>query len=534
MGTLSNNSGNEIFKVIFDTCIESILISDQSGEIQLVNAYCEQMFGYERGEMIGLNITDLIPEDLRKVHQSHTKGYFKHPSNRTMGSAMSLYALKKNNVRFPVEISLSHSQFNDQKVAIAFIVDITKRKDIEDAAKEEQEKIKAIIDTATDGIITIDTKGVIESVNPAIEHLFGYDASELFGKNINFLMPEPYKSNHHKYMTSFQESGIAKIIGRGREVAGQKKDGKVFPFNLSVSEVKLRNRTIYTGIVHDLSEQKEAKEKLRKLNLELEKRVSERTRELADLIIKLEDNNQKLKKADEDLRKALEKEKELNELKSRFVSMASHEFRTPLSTILSSASLVSKYSDDQKEKKEKHINRIKSSVRNLTGILNDFLSIDKLETGVIETKPTTFDLTALCSEITEEMGTMLKEGQKIEYKHTGNSVQENLDPNLMRNIILNLVSNAIKYSHEHKTIFLTTSNTDTSTLLEVQDQGIGIPEEDKAHMFERFFRAKNVTNIQGTGLGLIIVQRYADLMHGTLTFESELEVGSKFSISFKK
>jgi signal transduction histidine kinase len=241
-------------------------------------------------------------------------------------------------------------------------------------------------------------------------------------------------------------------------------------------------------------------------------------------------NMTRQKKAEIEIQVALEKEKELNELKSRFVSMASHEFRTPLSAILSSVALISRYNaPDDEEKRIKHVSRIKSSVSNLTDILNDLLSIGKLEEGAVQAQPAFFDIKNLSAEIVQEIQSVAKPGQKIHYEHSGESTI-NSDKNLVRNIIVNLSSNAIKYSSENKPIYISTSVSPSSLSIKIKDEGIGIPEKDQKHLFGRFFRAGNVTNIQGTGLGLNIVKKYLEVLGGRINFTSEMNKGTTFNI----
>lgn len=526
--------------------------------------------------------------------------------------------------------------------------------------QESESRLKAIIENCIDGIITIDKRGIIESFNPAAGKIFGYRPEEVIDKNIKMLMPEPDKSKHDTYLENYHRTGEGKIIGIGREVVGLKKDGTRFPFKLSVSEVHLTNRTIYTGMVHDISEQKLAEEELRKmviekqtLNEELEKRVANRTeeleitnrnlqeqikdrrkieealresqklynaiaknfpngaiivldhnleyifvegKELDDLGISSErmlgeqifhsynpeerkllqghlkkvyqgknasfetvfkgrnymnhavplpdakgeinfillvlENITDRKQAEKKNQEALDKERELNELKSTFVSIASHEFRTPLSTILSSASLIGQYQqEDQQEKRLKHIDRIKSSVANLTQILNDFLSLTKLEEGRVEHKPEKFGIEKFSREICQDMQAIAKPGQHIVYQHNGNIDQVNLDKNFLKNILINLISNAIKYSGEGQNINFSTELNDHQLNIFIRDNGIGIPKEEQHHLFDRFFRARNATNIQGTGLGMNIVKRYLDLMKGSIEFDSQLNTGTTFKIT---
>ncbi len=406
-------------------------------------------------------------------------------------------------------------------------------------------RLQTIIETAIDGIITIDEKGIIETVNPAAARLFGYLPEELIGKNIRILMPSPFRQQHDDYIERYKTTGEARIIGIGREVPGMRKDGSIFPMRLAVSEVFLENKRVFTGICHDLSDVKKAEDKIRKLNEELEEKVIERTEELASVVNKLLNTNKKLqyevqerksaenalRESTREIQKALEKEKELSELKSRFVSMASHEFRTPLSTILSSISLLSRYTESsQQEKRDKHIQRIKSAVRNLTGILNDFLSLSKLEEGKIENQPFEFELQELCPEVIDEIQGLLKDGQEIIHEGIHSPMLVHWDKRLVKNILFNLLSNAIKYSDEGKKIFLKERLEGDYLLIDITDQGIGIPEADQVYLFTRFFRAANAMNIQGTGLGLNIVKRYIDLVGGSITFDSQLNVGTTFTV----
>jgi signal transduction histidine kinase len=212
--------------------------------------------------------------------------------------------------------------------------------------------------------------------------------------------------------------------------------------------------------------------------------------------------------------------------------MASHEFRTPLSTVLSSISLLAKYSTTEDQpKRDKHIDRIKSSVKTLTDILNEFLSLGKIEEGKVDVKPDKFDLTEFVSNTINEMNVLLKQGQKIQYNHIGTPFTYS-DSNLLKHVLVNLISNAIKFSPENSIIHIETKIIDDITILQITDQGIGIPKADQIHLFERFFRATNATNIQGTGLGLHIVGRYVELLKGTITYQSKLEQGSTFTITY--
>lgn len=385
---------------------------------------------------------------------------------------------------------------------------------------ERARLLSAIIENAIDGIITIDDRGIIEHVNPAALKLFGFENGELIGKNVSVLMPKPDKEKHDSYIKHYNDTGQKRIIGVGREVTGQRKDGSTFPFRLGVSEVKFSDRKIYTGFIHDLSKLKENEARILSYTEQLEDKIRERTQDLVKLVSELQS-------AKEHVNALFEKEKELNHLKTRFVSMASHEFRTPLSSIQLSATLIDKYNPKRDtENIEKHTGKIKNAVGNLTTILNDFLSLEKLEAGRVEVNSSWFNIVRFAEEIVEEMQLISKQDQHIIYEHKGTSAEVNLDNNLLKNCIINLISNAVKYSGENTMIQFNSALMDNELLIEVKDNGIGIPEVDQQNLFEPFFRAHNTGSIPGTGLGLNIVKRYVSLMQGEVSLESAQNIGT--------
>lgn len=236
------------------------------------------------------------------------------------------------------------------------------------------------------------------------------------------------------------------------------------------------------------------------------------------------------KKLERTLYKSIEEEKKLNELKSRFITMASHEFRTPLSTILSSIFLLESFSGETyEEKKHVHINRIKRTVNILTHTLNDFLRLGKLEEGQVDVFLLEVNLQDLVRECEAEIRPLLKAHQEITYHHQGSDKRVMLDINLFRSILMNLLSNAVKYSREDGDVVINTNLSDHYLVISVQDNGIGIPEEEQRHIFQRFFRGINVLNIEGTGIGLHIVKSYVEVMKGNIEFVSD-KTGTTFTV----
>jgi len=396
-----------------------------------------------------------------------------------------------------------------------------------------------LFEHASESIIVTDQSGKIKFVNPATKKFFGYSSDELDGQTVEYLMPDRFARNHIHHREKYGENPHARSMGLGMDLYAKRKDGSEFPVEISLSPFKYEDFQFVIAFIIDITkrklieasvakQQKELEEMTKELkssNEKLESKVNARTKVLTEALNELENSKRELSQA-------LEKEKDLNELKSRFIAMASHEFRTPLTTILSSASLIEDYPlSEQAEKRLKHVNRIKSAVNNLNDILSDFLSISKIEEGKAVATYDKFNLKELADEIAGDMKGVIKPGQKIIREHNGIEFVT-LDQKLFRNILINLVSNAIKFSDENKRIFMKTYVDDKVARIEVKDEGIGISKEDKKHLFERFFRGQNVINIQGTGLGLNIVASYVALMDGKIIVESELEKGTHFVITF--
>jgi len=360
-------------------------------------------------------------------------------------------------------------------------------------------------------VAVTDQKGIIQHVNENFCKISKYSVQELLGKDHRIINSGFHPKEFIRELWTTIANGR---IWKG-ELRNRAKDGTIYWVDTTIVPfLDAKGKPYkYLAIRADITQRRLAEETILKMNEELEQKVEERTLELTS---------------------TLQHMQAMNELKSRFVSMASHEFRTPLSAILSSVSLIEAYhSDEQVDKRKKHIARIKSSIRNMTEILNDFLSIDRLEQGKMEVYREPFDLPAFCEDIVEEVSGMLKEGQLIEFAH--NEFHEVVqDKKILRHILLNLLSNAIKYSQPNSKILLLVRVEEEQVCLKVHDHGIGIPEDEQAFMFEKFFRGRNAVNIQGTGLGLNIVKRYVELLDGSIGFVSNPEQGTTFSVAFPR
>ncbi len=385
--------------------------------------------------------------------------------------------------------------------------------------------LKVIIDNAIDGLITIDSRGKIESINPSACKLFGYQELEVIGSNISMLIPSADRTKNKDYHAQGENTAL-KNIALGKELVGLKKSKRHFPFTLGVSEVKYSGRTIYAGFIHDLTREKQSEAMLHDYALQLEQEVQERTVALQETVAILQHTQ-------EELSLSLAKEKELNKLKSRFVSIASHEFRTPLNLIQLSSSLIESHAAPYKNPNiNKHLAKIQDAVLNVASTLKDLLSVEKLDAGKIILACSSFKLEAFAAEIAEEMKIALKAEQKIIFKHIGENQLVKLDHNLLKNCIIILIDNAIKYSGDKSKIYFYTKIKNNSCIIRICDNGIGIPEDDQQQLFQPFFRANNTGKISGNGLGLSILSRYVELMKGTINFRSSINKGTLFTLTF--
>lgn len=398
---------------------------------------------------------------------------------------------------------------------------------------------REIFHSMSEGIVMVDEQGIIVAANPVAESVFGYGKDELTGLPLELLLPERFRSRHVHFRKGFNMHPEPRRMGFGRDLTAIRRDGREFPVEISLSYTQVAGKILVMAFISDITERKKSEEALKRSEeqlivyaAELEKKVQSRTEALHKTIRELEIEVHERKRAEEEARKSLERERELNDLKTKFVSVASHEFRTPLSAVLSSASLINQYNDRaERDKVGKHVQRIKSSVNQLTSILNDFLSLGKLEEGVLDIVHGVIPVKEFTEGVMEELALTLKEGQHLKVTYASGLTEVISDHRILRNILFNLVSNASKYSPAHKDIGIVFNSSDKSFSFSVVDQGIGIPLADQKHLFDRFFRASNAGNEQGTGLGLNIVKRYVELLQGNIAFRSEYQHGSVFEVT---
>ena len=416
-----------------------------------------------------------------------------------------------------------------------FLVHLTEQSPLQQAERElahSRRRFEAVFANATIGIVVCDRAGQMVSANQLAGELFGYPAAELLGQRIEKLVPDAAGRRHEQLRESFNAQPQFRRMGAHRgDLVGLRQDGTVFPVEVSLSYFHLDEELYVVAYVVDITFKRNAEQELvaqhqrvARLNADLEQKVADRTHALMNTLEQLEQRGR-------ELALALAAEQELGELKSRFVSMASHEFRTPLTAVLSSAELIGLYAEGPtREKQLRHVQRIQSSVKHLNDILEEFLSVGRIEEGRIETRPALLDLPALLHDTLADVQSLRKAGQRIETDlHCPAPIR--MDPSLLRKILVNLLSNALKYSGENAVVHVRAACQHQQLILRVEDHGVGIAPEDQEHLFERFFRARNVSTVPGTGLGLYIIAKYLELMRGTVALRSKLGVGTTVTIT---
>ncbi|MDB5234396.1 MAG: histidine kinase [Hymenobacter sp.] len=433
---------------------------------------------------------------------------------------------------FQANIELTYFQEGGAPFFLVRLTEQNRLHQVENELAQSVSRFEAVFANATIGILVCNRAGTIISANRMAHQQFGYEHTALIGLVIEALVPNATGRGHEKRRESFNARPSVRAMGaHNGELEGLRLDGTVFPVEVSLSYFHIGEELYVVSYVLDITFKKTAdqaliaeRQRVERLNAELEQKVADRTHALLSTLEQLEQRK-------DELAKALAAEQELGELKSRFVSMASHEFRTPLTAVLTSASLIEKYpTTEQQDKRLKHLERIKQSVNHLNDILEEFLSVGRIEEGKVEARPSRLSLPALVQDTVADVQGLLKAGQTI-VQDVECHADVWLDPSLLRKILVNLLSNALKYSGENSVVSVRANCRERQLLLAVQDQGVGISQEDQEHLFERFFRARNVTNVPGTGLGLYIIGRYLELMHGSIALQSTLDVGTTVTLT---
>jgi PAS domain S-box-containing protein len=512
----------EMFDAVVTAAVDGIILINASGIIQKVNPAVCKLFRYTKDQILGKNIRLLMPSPDANKHDGYISNYLKTGSKKIIGIGREVFGKKSDGSVFPFRLSVSEVVLNEQIFFAGIIHDLTEQKKAQKKLENYAKELEIHVQNRTREIASIN-EGLRKQIIEKSKAELALKESQRLYKAIATNFPDG--------TIIVLDKDFRYIFAEGLELNKKGKDEEKLKGTSYLDQIEEAERPKITDMFLKVLNGAKQRTEIRINNDDYTLNAVPLAGDKEEIhrILLVEKNITSQKQAEKDIQNALEKERELNILKSRFVSMASHEFRTPLSTVLSSVGLAEKYVEiGDAQKQRKHFERIKNSVHTLTNILNDFLSLDKLETGRIQTAVESFDLTALVSDVSDEMTDLLKESQEISINSNGPVILES-DPKLVKNVMLNLLSNASKYSGEQDKIEIDVAKQAKEVKVSIRDHGIGISKEDQESLFERFFRSNNVSHIQGTGLGLNIVKRYIHLLNGRIEFTSEPGQGSVFT-----
>ena len=473
-------------QAILDTAVDGIITIDDQGIVESANPAIERLFGYVPAELIGRNVSVLTPSPHRERHDEYIARYLRTGEARVIGIGRELEGLRRDGTTFPMELAVSEVRGGDRPRFAGIIRDITARKQAEAALRESKARTQAILDTAVDGIITIDDHGIVESANPAIERLFGYVPAELIGRNVSVLTPSPHRERHDEYIARYLRTGEARVIGIGRELEGLRRDGTTFPMELAVSEVRGGDRPRFAGIIRDITARKQAEAALLRADA----------------------------------------------LKDEFLANTSHELRTPLSGIIGiGQSMLDGATGPLTDEQRRNLDMVVASGRRLANLVNDLLDFSKLRHETIELRRGPTDLHSLVDLVLAVSRTLVGKRPLRLFNRTdpaGPLVE--VDEDRIQQVLFNLVGNAIKFTPAGTVEVLAEVQNDWLDVT-VADTGIGIAPERLDEIFEMFSQGDGSMEREqgGTGLGLAIAKQLVELHGGTLRVESEVGVGSRFT-----
>lgn len=484
----------ERYRYLFEVNPMPMWVYDRSTRRFLeVNKAATEKYGYTRDEFMTLQITDIRPEQelgrLNDALKMDTRGFY-HGKN--------WLHKRKDGVVFNVEISSHDVDFNGQPARLVLANDVTDKIAAERALRESEETFRTMLEAASQGVILLDMSGYIRLVNVYIETAFGYDRSELVGQSALFLIPQHMHEEFLRVRREFVKRPMFTRMGEADGLIAQRKDGSLMPMEMTITPITVAGQPMILCLLFDITERKQLEEHRLYVNA---------------------------------LEVKLEKDRELIQLKERFISIVSHEFRTPLAVILSSVGILRRYHANlTPQKAAEKLDGIAAQVRRMVQLLEDVLTISQGHAERIEFRPEPLNVEEFCAEIAETIRQTDKEQHPIHITIDDVPVITG-DRRLLEHILLNLLTNAAKYSPAGAPIDLGVRRDGRNIIISVQDRGMGIPPEDQDRLFEPFHRAQNVSGLEGTGLGLTIVKQSVVEHGGSISFESSVGHGSTFTVT---
>ncbi len=467
-------------KAIVDTVVDGIVTISELGIMETVNPAVTHMFGYSEAEMVGQNVKMLMPNPYKDEHDGYLKHHRDTGEKKVIGIGRQVQGQRKDGTVFPIDLAVNEMNVGGIRMFTGVVRDISERVEAESSLKNVESQTKAILDTVVDGIITIDKIGTIGTVNPATLNIFGYSEIEMVGQNVKMLMPNPYKEEHDGYLRHHNETGEKRVIGIGREVEGQRKDGSTFPLELAVSEMIVNGEKHFTGIVRDITERKQA-----------------------------------------------------DKLKEEFISTVSHELRTPLTSIRGSIGLLTGGLAGEFSDKAKQLLTIAhNNTERLLMLINDILDLSKIESGQMAFHFEEMEVLPFLQEAIESNhGYADQHGVEFILECSVDGAKIQADANRLMQIMNNLMSNAAKFAPKGDKIKISAARHHQQIRISVTDHGSGIPKELEGRIFDKFTQAdsSDTRQVGGTGLGLNITKAMVEKHNGRISFVSELGVGTTFS-----
>ena len=478
-------------KALFNASVDVSVTFNEQLLVQSFNKTAEKTFGYSEAEIKGQPFNVLLAEPYASSYFLDMQKYLNDGETKVIGNFRQLVAKHKDDTTFPMDTTVNFIVVDGKMLFVASARDISQRLKQEQENRNLEARTRAIVDSAVDGIITINAKGVVETYNHAAETIFGYTANEIIGQNVNTLMPAPYAQSHDTYIANYLDTKKAKIIGLGREVIGLRKNGETFPMDLSVAEVKLDDKLIFTGIVRDITERKLVEEQL------------------------LE--------AKEDAERA-------NHAKSDFLSRMSHELRTPLNAILGFGQILEM--DELSPGQNESVHHIIKAGRHLTGLINEVLDIARIESGRQDLSLEPLKISELLKDVCTLMAPLATERSiHVQAPNPGKCDTHVIaDLQRLKQVLLNLMSNALKYNHDAgKVELFCEEHRDGILRINIRDTGPGIAPDNLKRVFEPFERLDaDSKGVEGSGVGLALSKALVEAMGGVLGVDSQRGKGSTF------
>lgn len=529
------NIAYEEFKTTLYSIGDAVITTDTKAHVKQMNSVAEKLTGWKEYEAVGRPIQEVF-----KIINEKTRYTVDNPVEKVLregivvGLANHTLLVSKDGSEKPIADSGAPiKEKNGVVIGVVLVFrDQTEEYKIQQQIEENEKKFRLIFDTSPDAIsISKLSTGELVELNEGFCNLSGYCYNEVIGKTSLELGLYSNPSDRELIINKIKNENKVDNL----QVVFKRKNGSYLTCFMSV-RILVRNSEKYLlSVNRDVTEMIKNAREIERYKNHLEVIVDERTQQLNEANRKLSEEIKKEKEVEAQLEANLTKEKELNQLKSRFISTTSHEFRTPLTTVLSSAELIlrniGKINDD---KILAYVNRIKNSVAYLTKLMDDIITLNKADSGNLKNQPSKINLKELCEEALETAQMFSTNRHTADFLYLPTQEEYILDGKLMRFIISNLLVNAFKYSPNGGKVILEVNANENELVIKISDEGIGIPEEEKSHLFEPFYRSSNSVDIQGTGLGLSIVKKSVELQNGKISFESKIDIGTSFTITLPK